>query len=556
MDLLEGFAHELAHQWFGNLVTMEWWTHLWLNEGFASYMEYVAIDKLFPKWNIWTQFVFIEHSRGLALDGLASTHAIEVDVNHPAEISEIFDAVSYSKGASVVRMLAEYLGEKDFRAGLRKYLKKHAYSNARTNDLWDALENVSGKPVGRIMQNWTRKPGYPLITVASKKNKLELSQSRFFSSSNIKTPSKTLWPVPISVASSNVKKPKYFLFDINKLSLPFEFRDWVRINTRQTSFIRVSYSPQLLELLLDPIQNQKISPEDRFGIIRDVFALSESQGRISTDIALRIAGSYKRENSYIVWAELAAQILKLSNLLYGQKYHGLFEKYARSLFENIVKRVGWSKKKNENYNHTLLRAIVIYALGKSGDKKTIARAQKLFGQEKYIDPDLRGVVYRLVAENGDAKYYGKLLKLYKKTTFAEEKDRALRALCSFKQKELLKKTLDFAFSDEARDQDLIKAFAFVWSNPVGGKLAFEYLKKKWTFIVEKFGGGHLFSRFITPLENLVKYEDALEVESFFKENEASGIERTVTQTVEQIRSNAAWLERDKSKIEKFLKSSL
>ena len=151
-------AHELAHQWFGNLVTMEWWTHLWLNEGFASYMEYVAIDKLFPKWKVWTQFIFIEQGRGLSLDGLKNSHAIEIDVNHPAEISEIFDAVSYSKGASVIRMLAEYLGENNFRKGLKHYLEKHAYKNASTNDLWDAFEKVSDKPVKRIMTNWTRKP--------------------------------------------------------------------------------------------------------------------------------------------------------------------------------------------------------------------------------------------------------------------------------------------------------------------------------------------------------------------------------------------------------------
>ncbi|HVF69584.1 MAG TPA: M1 family metallopeptidase, partial [Xanthomonadales bacterium] len=143
-------AHELAHQWFGNLVTMEWWTHLWLNEGFASYIEYLAVDHIFPEWDMWTQFVYMDHSRALELDGLENTHPIEVEVHNPTEISEIFDAVSYSKGSSIIRMLAEYLGEDIFRKGLQVYLKKHSYGNATTSDLWNALEKVSGKPVEKI----------------------------------------------------------------------------------------------------------------------------------------------------------------------------------------------------------------------------------------------------------------------------------------------------------------------------------------------------------------------------------------------------------------------
>jgi puromycin-sensitive aminopeptidase len=148
-------AHEIAHQWFGNLVTMEWWTHLWLNEGFASYIEYLAVDKLFPSWNIWTQFAYLDMSTALSLDALKHTHPIEIPVHHPSEIAEIFDEVSYSKGASVIRMLADYLGEKDFRDGLRHYLKKHAYSNTHTTDLWASFEKISKKPVTKIMQNWT-----------------------------------------------------------------------------------------------------------------------------------------------------------------------------------------------------------------------------------------------------------------------------------------------------------------------------------------------------------------------------------------------------------------
>src|SRR3989338_2676344 len=195
-------AHELAHQWFGNLVTMEWWTHLWLNEGFASFIEYLAIDHIFPDWDIWTQFVSTEMADAFSLDALKNTHPIEVEVGHPAEISEIFDKVSYSKGASVLRMLWKYLGEKDFQKGLQHYLKRHAYGNAQTEDLWKALEEVSGKPVGKFMKNWTSKAGHPVINVKIKnqKSKIELRQSRFFSSpiSKRQTEDDTIWAIPLN----------------------------------------------------------------------------------------------------------------------------------------------------------------------------------------------------------------------------------------------------------------------------------------------------------------------------------------------------------------------
>ncbi|MBI2338117.1 M1 family peptidase, partial [Candidatus Daviesbacteria bacterium] len=195
-------AHELAHQWFGNLVTMEWWTHLWLNEGFASFIEYLAIDHIFPQWDIWTQFVANEMGEAFSLDSLKNTHPIEVMVGHPAEISEIFDKVSYSKGASILRMLWQYLGGKDFQKGLQHYLKKHAYENTQTEDLWFCLEEVSGKPVAKVMKNWTSKPGHPVIRVQATGNRLQLRQSRFFSSpiSRKETKDNTIWNIPLQLS--------------------------------------------------------------------------------------------------------------------------------------------------------------------------------------------------------------------------------------------------------------------------------------------------------------------------------------------------------------------
>ena len=176
-------CHELAHQWFGNLVTMEWWTDLWLNEGFATWVGWLAVDHLFPYWNTWEQFVIGETCHALNLDGLKSSHPIQVEVNKASEIDEIFDAISYSKGASVIRMLANYLGEDVFQTGLRAYLKSHMYGNAKTADLWSALAKTSGKPVAAVMDSWTKQMGYPVLKV-SRNDALDVvvEQSRFLSS--------------------------------------------------------------------------------------------------------------------------------------------------------------------------------------------------------------------------------------------------------------------------------------------------------------------------------------------------------------------------------------
>lgn len=544
-------AHELAHQWFGNLVTMEWWTHLWLNEGFASYMEYVAVDELFPEWHIWTQFVYQDHGAALALDGLKNTHAIEVPVNHPAEISEIFDEVSYSKGASVIRMLATYLGYKNFRDGLRHYLKKHSYANAKTEDLWDALEKVSKKPVAAIMKNWTAKPGYPLIQARIVGSNLELSQKRFFSSVfSQKTKDTTTWMVPTSFTSS--KKMADVLLTKKKQSISYA-NSWVKLNHDETSVMRVQYSSELLESLEKV--TEKLSEEDRFGLIRDIFDLSEA-GYSSTDQALRLVGAYKNNKSYIVWSQIAGSIFSLHNILFKESFYVDYKAFVLDLFSEVIKYVGWEKKAREDHSVTLLRSVVIGVMGRFGHTQTIEKAIELFTldqkNKKKLDPDLRGVVYMLVAQNSGEKEFDYFVKRYKEEEFQEEKDRLLRAICAFQQKDFIQKALDFGFSDHVKAQDGFKVITFLASRPDSRNLAWKKVVKEWGSIEKKFAGGHLFTRFVKPFGNFTTESEAKELEKFFKTKKTEGLDRTIAQVLEQIRSNDSWLKRDKKKIQKFL----
>src|SRR3989344_1620115 len=291
-------AHELAHMWFGNLVTMEWWTHLWLNEGFASYIEYLAVDKIFPEWHIWTQFAYMDHAKALELDGLKNTHPIEVKVHHPSEISEIFDAVSYQKGSSIIRMLAGYLGEDVFRDGLRHYLKKHQYANATTEDLWRAFEHVSGKPVRQIMKNWTAKPGYPLVRISETRRGLAISQRRFLSTPNKPEALRdnTIWQVPIKYQRESTKKVERFLLKDKSARFPVRLKphEWVSLNAGAEGVYRVDYPARMLAELREAVEKNSLSARERLSILSDAFALAEA-GELATPEAMALALSYRKE---------------------------------------------------------------------------------------------------------------------------------------------------------------------------------------------------------------------------------------------------------------------
>ncbi|MFB3060024.1 MAG: M1 family metallopeptidase, partial [Candidatus Binatia bacterium] len=373
-------AHELAHQWFGNLVTMEWWTHLWLNEGFASWIEYLAVDHLFPEWQIWTQFVYSDLSRALDLDGLENTHPIEVEVKDPNEISEIFDAISYSKGSSIIRMLAAYLGEDVFRRGLHDYLKRHQYSNATTEDLWRALGEVSGKRVKEMMDTWTKQGGYPVLSVEEKDGSLILSQSRFFLSGIPRKEKDTAqWSVPVGVAGADLSQETSSLLgkSSGQMSLPGQKKGWVKVNKGQTGFYRVKYSPAMMTGLSRAVESMELSPEDRLGLENDAFALARA-GFLSTQHALNLAVAYKKESDYTVWADLSSGLYELCDLLWEDPCYEKFEAFARDLYSGVAGRIGWNKKAGESHLTTLLRSLVIGALGGYGDAKTIDEAKSRF----------------------------------------------------------------------------------------------------------------------------------------------------------------------------------
>ena len=552
-------SHELAHQWFGNLVTMDWWTDLWLNEGFASYIEYLALDHMFPSWKMWDQFVFGDMGVALSLDALKNTHPIEVEVHHPSEIDEAFDAVSYSKGSSIIRMLANYLGEKDFRNGLRHYLKKHAYGNAITEDLWRAFEKVSGKKIAPLMRTWTRQAGYPVISVETKdvKGNISLSQERFFSSpiSRKANKKKTLWKVPVSIFKSKNKTENILIEKTSSLIKPLKKGEWLKLNLNETGFYRVKYQHAFLEDLKKAILRKKLDPKDRLGLISNAFALALG-GYIPTTDVLDLLESYKNEDNYNVWVEISSGLSHLSRILENELFRKDFETYCRNIFSPMVKKVDWSKKPKESHTDSLLRSLILANAVKYKDEQVIARCKVLFKsllKGKHVDPDIKSIVYAAVAGNGALDEYKKLRKIYKHAKLHEEKHRVARVLPLFKEPAIVADVLKFFLSKEVRNQDTMLFLAIALSSRSSKHQTWKFIKQNWKYLISKFGdGGHTLSRMASALEFFTTTKDADDISEFFKKNQAPGAERSIQQSLEQIRANVEWRNKDAKSISRYI----
>lgn len=544
----ETVAHELVHQWFGNLVTMEWWTHLWLNESFASYMSYIVLDHIYPQWKIWTRFVLHDQSQALHLDSLENTHPVEVTVNHPDEISEIFDAISYAKGASVLRMLHNYIGKDNFRDGLRYYLKKHSYKNTESIHLWEAFEKVSKKPVAKFMKNWISKPGYPLITVKEgKSGSFIFSQSRFSLANNkLAKQDKTLWQIPLDNTLLTAKNKIISSSEIIQSST-----DYLKVNRNEENFHRSLYSPSLLAKLFFPIKNQELPLIDRLGVVRDLFACVKA-GIVPTSAYLEFLKSYETETGYIIWAEILSGMREIHKLFNTDKaLQNKLAKYYLKILEQPVKKIGWKARKNEDPSRALLRASLLSESGFYGDKNTITKAKLQF-KKKHIDPNLRSTVYNLVSINGSKTQSTVFRKMYVASHLQEEQRRIGKALMLTSNKSGLEDNLKFILSSAVRSQDAaIFITIALMSNP-HRDFVWKWLKKNWDEIEKRYRGEHLLNYIINGLTGFSSKQDIQNIIQFFKPRKILSIARTLKQTLEMIELKIEWRERDREDCKKTL----
>ena len=541
--IAEVISHEIAHMWFGNLVTMKWWNDLWLNESFATFMATKFVDKFYPEWDLWNQFVEDAMNNAMGLDSLKTTHPIDVKVNSPVEIREIFDAISYDKGGCVLRMLEHYVGEPNFRKGLKRYLSDFKYKNAEGQDLWNAIGKASKMPVTSMINTWLKQPGFPLVEIKQDGNILKLKQKRYLLEPDKKF-GKGLWSIPLSLGLENEISKKLFSKKSMSVKLPKNTIGFVA-NYGRKGFYRVKYDEGILLDLKMLVDEKRIPAIDRWAIQNDLFSfcvLGDEQVRNYLDFS----DAYFDEDSYLVSVNVAHNLASLYFRTFNEKFTEEIRDYAINYFRKILFNIGWDPRKSDKHTDALLRVFVISTLGKMNDEEVteeaLRRYKKFLKSPNSLSPDLVEPICSIAAWNGNAKTYAELKKLYNNAKTMEEKLRFLGAMSGFQDKKLLLKSLDFSQTSEVRSQNMRVPIMKVAANPYGDKVLWSWLKKNWKKLNKKVGHGNpLFNRIVASISSVADDSMEKEIKQFFKKNPTPGTERTQTQTLERIRINSKFL---------------
>ena len=541
--IAEVISHEIAHMWFGNLVTMKWWNDLWLNESFATFMATKFVDKFYPEWDLWNQFVEDAMNVAMGLDSLKTTHPIDVKVNSPAEIREIFDAISYDKGGCVLRMLENYVGEPNFQKGLKKYLSDFKYKNAEGQDLWDAIGKASKMPVTAMINTWLKQPGFPLVEINQDGNNLKIKQKRYLLESDKKF-SKGLWSIPLSLGLEQEISKTLFSKKSMSVKLPKNTIGFVA-NYGRKGFYRVKYDEGILLDLKMLVDQKRILPIDRWAIQNDLFSLCVS-GDEQVRNYLDFSDAYFDEDSYLASVNVAHNLASLYFRAFNEKFIEEIRSYAINYFRKILSTLGWEPKKSDKHTDALLRTFTIAVLGKMNDDfvadEAIKKYQKFLKSPRSLSPDLIETICSIAAWNGNSKTFAELKKLYTNAKTMEEKLRFLGAMCGFQDKKLLIKTLDFSQTSEVRSQNMQLPIMKIAGNPYGEKVLWPWLKKNWKNINKKVGHGNpLFNRIVASIAGVADDSMEKEIKVFFKKNPTPGTERTQSQTLERIRINSKFL---------------
>ena len=540
--IAEVISHEIAHQWFGNLVTMKWWNELWLNESFATFMATKFVDMFYPEWELWDQFIESAMNAAMWLDSLKTTHPIDVKVKSPAEIREIFDAISYDKGGCVLRMLEHYVGEANFKKGLRQYLSQFKYGNATGDDLWDAIGTASKMPVKAMVKSWLKQPGFPLLDVSQKGRTLHMKQQRYMLKPSRK--SDTLWHIPVSLGSTEIIAKKLVSKRHSTTRLAEDTVGFVA-NYGRYGFYRVKYDKGILLDLKMLVDQKKISAVDRWAVQNDLFSLCISrEERVRS--YLDFVDAYYDDPSYLVSVNTANNLASLYFRAFDEEFSDIILKYTLNYFRHLLNRLGWTGGKSDMHSDALLRPYVVSMTGRMGDciisENAVDLYSKFQSKPRSIHPDMIEPVCSVVAWHGGRSVHSELVSMYEDAKSTEEKLRFLGAMCGFKDKRLLKKTLDYSLTDAVRSQNMQLPVLKVAANPYGRYVLWTWLTKNWKNMSAKVGHGNpLFNRIVASIPSIAVPGMEESVKQFFRENPTPGTERTQAQAIERIRINSDFL---------------
>ncbi len=541
-------AHEIAHMWFGDLVTMEWWNGIWLNEAFATFMATMCSDNFNPDWGRWNQFS-LERSMAFDVDSLANTRPIEFEVLSPVDAEGMFDLLTYDKGGSVLRMLEQYLGEEEFKDGIAYYLNKHKYGNTETNDLWDAIEHVTQQPARRIMDSWIFQKGYPLVSasISDDGSTISLTQDRFLYTGGDSADS-TIWSVPVVLkvgTSSGVEEVRYLLeeksAEIN-LDAP---ADWATANAGGSGFFRARYSSDMLKSLSSTMF-ENLSSIERYGLVDDTWS-SVMAGRTSASDFLDFARSFQAEIDLDVWTVLSGCLSSLDKLVDGEAQLQ-YKAVVRDLAQPGLDRLGWEPSDSDTPRDLELRGLFIRLLANVGDdelavKNSVDLHDSYLNDAGSVEPNVAAAVTGVVAAKGDSAQYEVFMEKHHNPSTPQEERRYQSALSAFPGEAEMDRTLAMTLDGTIRTQDAPYLLAVCMRNKEQGFKAWQFVKDNWEQVNKDFPSNSIV-RMLSGVTSLSAPDHANDVLAFFEDHEVPQGQLTLQQTLEKLRVNVALRERE------------
>ncbi|WVO17857.1 hypothetical protein L204_105555 [Cryptococcus depauperatus] len=561
-------CHELAHMWFGDIVTMKWWDNLWLNEAFATLMgELIVLEKIWPEWKPRSQFLTKHLQNALELDSQRASHPIEVDCPDSRQIGQIFDSISYSKGAAVLRMLAGLIGEEKFLKGVSIYLKKHVYGNAETKDLWAGISEASSLDVADIMANWTLKQGFPVIKVdESGDGKITVTQNRFLSTGDVKPEEdETLWYVPLEIATlgndSKVNVDHQAILQDRTASFKIANVDAFKLNASTIGVYRVAYSPERLAKLGK--QALSFTVEDRMGLISDAITLARA-GYAKTSGSLNLINSLgASETDFLPWSQISAALNKLSVVWWEQpeEVRQAIDKLRIKLFKPLVEKLGFENAKDDAPDVKELRELAVANCAAAEEADVLAEIKKRFqpflvsNDDSLIPSDLQRVIFQTVVAHGGENEYVKILDVYGKPPNPSTKEDAIHALCQPKDEGLLNRTFGM-LQKQVKNQDLFIFFNGFSANRHARRKVADYFMSEYDAIMKQYPNGLGLNRLVKgALAQLSSHKDLERIKAFLESVDTHKCKLAVAQTYNSIQAAADWVSRDHQDVENWLKEN-
>jgi len=549
-------AHENAHMWFGDLVTMSWWNGLWLNEAFATFMEMLAVDAWKPEWKRWDTFS-VARAAAFSVDGLQSTRPIEYPVRAPKDADAMFDVLTYEKGASVLRMLEQHIGPAVFRDGVRDYLRTHAYGNADTKDLWVSLGKAAKQPVPELMDGWIFQPGFPLVTARMDgDSELVLSQERF-TYLQYHQHSEQRWQIPVQIRITTTDKTEHRHLLLTDRETRISLQRGVRqllINEGGHGFYRVRYDSVLLRRLLDAGVD-RLMPIERFNLVSDAWATTVS-GLLPLPVYLHLTRHFTKEQDKNVWAVLLESFSFLNRIITAGERPAL-EAVVRNLVAPAVHELGWRPRSGDNDLVRQLRGELLGALGKLGNdpatqEQALAHYQQYRKDPVTVDPNIVPALVAILAHTGNEARYEEFSERYRNASTPQEERRYLFSLAAFQSPTLWRRTLARTINGEIRTQDAPSVVSAGLGSVYGRELAWDFVKTNWDQMDRLFPKQGL-RRMCGGIVGLATPELEQDVREFFISRKIDLGGKTLEQYLEQLRIAVAFREREIQTLLDYLK---